>query len=637
MTRSRLMGCAVGLIRRAMIATVALGLACAPARAQAVTHVRLDRSDLSYDVRPDLSYVETATFDYTLLTQRGLDARERSQFTFHPGTQSLEVVEAWVDQPDGTRVMVTDANRFTRPSEAAQGAPGFTGSLTTTVLYPQLRVGSRTHIKWRMTQRRPTVMGFNVWAEPPFEWPLTLGTVEIAAPAGLDLHWRARGGYEVSDTITAGVRRIEARLSGHPGEPPERDMVATSDFQPLFLASTLSGWKEIGAIYARQEQGHMAVTPEIAALAARIADGRTGLDAARRVYDWVAANIRYVAVYLDPNDGYVPHDAAEVLRQGYGDCKDHAVLMQALLASLGVRAEAALVDWGRRMRDLPLWQPGQFNHAIVYLPDYDRYANPTNPYARFDALDQTLADKLVVIATPQGRVARTPAVTPDQNAYRDDSRMALAADGTVTGTAVLSMSPSQEIGLRGAVAATPSPRDLAERLLRGTAEGGTGEILAGNPMDLAQGFPVTATWRSPHGVTFENGLVYMAVPAGPDLQPPRLLRRYLAPGAVRRHALLAEAGDYSWTSRIALPPGLVAERLPDDQDIRTSAGSYTSVYRYEGRDVVAERHLVIAHAVQPAGDQAAFERLVYAPLDDSRAVMVLGPSKTAARQEALAR
>ena len=140
------------------------------------------------------------------------------------------------------------------------------------------------------------------------------------------------------------------------------------------------------------------MTPAISALAAQVAGGRTGEDAARAVYDWVTANIRYIAVYLDPNDGWVPHQAQTVLDHGYGDCKDHVVLMQAMLGSLGIRAEAAMIDWGDRTTEAPLWVP-QFNHAIVYLPAFQRYLNPTDPYARYGTL---------MCASPASRGPRPP-------------------------------------------------------------------------------------------------------------------------------------------------------------------------------------------------------------------------------------
>ncbi len=195
---------------------------------QPVTHARLDRLERHYEVRPDLSYVETTDIDYTLMSVRGIRERERSTNSFYPASQSLDVVEAWVDEPDGTRITVGKDGQFTRPSEAAENAPGFTGSQTTTILYPQLREGSRTHVRWRMTQKVPPLLGFEVWAQPPLETAVTLGRVVIDAPADLVLHWSARGGFEVSDQSAGGVRHIVATIHGVAAEETEHNMVAAS-------------------------------------------------------------------------------------------------------------------------------------------------------------------------------------------------------------------------------------------------------------------------------------------------------------------------------------------------------------------------------------------------------------------------
>jgi Domain of Unknown Function with PDB structure (DUF3857)/Transglutaminase-like superfamily len=411
----------------------------------------------TFDVQPDLTWTETVTVDAKVFDARGVHQHERDSYTFYPKSQSLDVIEAWVEQPDGTRLPVGPDARFTRPSEAAQNAPGFSGAMTTTILYPRVRDGSRTHVVWRLTQKIPGLVGFNVTEMMPIEAPVTRATVRITAPASLGLHWRERGGIPVTDVREGGLRTITAQFGPTTAEQPEPNMVDESDFAPMFLATSLPDMKALGAIYWRQSRAMAAVTPEIATLAARVAGNRTGLDAAEAVYDWVAANIRYVAVFLDPDDGWVPHPAAEVVRNGYGDCKDHVVLMQAMLAALHIRAEAGLVDDGAQTRDLPLWVP-QFDHAIVYLPDYDRFANPTNPYARFGSLDRMLAGKTVVLATEDGAVTHTPPARPEDNQYRYTSHVTITDNGGVDGTAEIAPSANLESAARAAVANTDSPR-----------------------------------------------------------------------------------------------------------------------------------------------------------------------------------
>jgi transglutaminase-like putative cysteine protease len=611
------------MIVRAGLAGLVVVLLSAGAWAQPVTHARLDKSLDRFVVARDLTYVETSEQDTTLLTQRGLRAGERAAFSFYPDKQALEVVEAWVDQPDGSRVVVPPGSIFTRPSAASQSAPGFTGSLTTTVLFPQLREGSRTHVLWRRAQKVPPLLGVNVMNQALLEWATGEDATEIEIPADLPFHWRSRGNFAVQEHVADGIRRIRASIHDLPAQEAERNSVSSSDYQPMFLATTQPNLEAIGALYYRQSQDRVAVTPEIAALAARIVGDRTGREAARAIHEWITGNIRYVAVYLNPDDGWVPHAAAEVLHNGYGDCKDHVALMQALLAARGIESYAAIVDWGARTTDLPLWMPGQFNHAIIYLPAFDHYANPTDHYAGFDALDRRLSGKTVVLATPEGRVARTPAARPEQNSYHLVSQFTIDADGTIDASARLTLSPNAEIGLRSALANASSLRELAERILSGTAEGGVGTIAASNPRDLSRPLDLSARWQARNGVTFQGDTAYLRIPSGIDIDPPTRLRSKLSPNGHRKAPMLADIGEHVWETSIALPPGINAARLPSDVAVQTSAGSYTASYRREGTSLLVRRQLVIAHDVVAPADYPAFETLLAAPLADARAVVVL--------------
>jgi hypothetical protein len=593
-------------------------LAAAPAQ----VHARVDSYEINYRVNADLSYTAVSARDDTLLTERGLELRDRAVFTFHPDTQAVDVLEAWTTEPDGERVPVTAENIFTRPSAATEQAPGFTTTETTTVLFPRLREGAHVHVKWHFSQRTPPLAGFNTWDDPPPLEAVEHMQVGITAPAGVPLHWAGRG-YAMQVTLADGERKITASIDHLPPEEPERNMVAWSDFRPVFLSTSLANLEELGAIYHRQSAAQATPTPAIAALAQRIAQGRTGLAAARAVYDYVARRIRYVAIYLDPDAGWVPHPAEEVARNGYGDCKDHVVLMQALLAALGIRAEAAVIDWGTAYEPMPLWTPWQFNHAIIHLPDWDIYANPTNPYAPFEAMDRRLSGKLVVIASEAGRVARTPDSTPAGNTYRYDATLTVQPDGTIDGEARMAPSRRLESDLRAAVADTSSPRELAERMLAITTEGGAGELHSGDPRDLDTPFVAEATWRSPHGVPLQGPLAYLTVPAGVDFKRIANLRQMLGTNAERRHPVLAGALDYEWRYTVRLPPGRVAMRLPPPVDIHNSAGSYSASYELAGSEVHVVRHLVVLHDRTEPADFPDLEALIYAPLDDARSVLPL--------------
>jgi transglutaminase-like putative cysteine protease len=589
-----------------------------PTRAEVTQHLRIDRYDESYDVHADQSYVLTVTSDATLLTRRGIAAGERDTMDFYPKTQTLELVEAWVDQPDGTRLVVQPGSIFTRPSAAAQGAPGFSDSQTTTVLYPQLREGSRTHVVWRQTQKTPPLLGLQIQSMAPLEWAVGAQTVEITAPESVPVHWAVRGGFTASEHLEGGIRHVDARIENRLGQEAERGSVSASDFQPVFLATSLPNLETLGAIYHQQSLDRAVVTPEIQKLADTIVGDRKGIDAARAIYNWVAGNIRYVAIYLDQNDGWVPHPAGLVLARGYGDCKDHVVIMQALLAAAHIDSDPAIIDWGHRYNPLPLWV-SQFNHAIIYLPAYDLYLNPTNPYARFDTRDPTLSGKLVVIATEHGRVARTPDMRPEDSEYRSNSVDTILADGTIDGTATLRMSAYIESGLRSAVANASTTVDLAEQVLRGTQEGGFGDYTTSSPRDLSKPFDVTAHWRSVHGAPPCCASAAIPTPGGMDLVRPSLMRSYLSREGTRLYPVIVGAKDLEWSDRIKLPEGAHAALLPKDVSLTNQAGSYVAHYTLQPDGLSVERRLVINHSVFPPDEVKALESVIYAALDDARA------------------
>lgn len=605
----------------AVLLVVALPITSA--RCEATVNARQDIFDARYVVNDDQTYTETVTSEVTPLTPLGIRQHDRAAVTFYPKSQTLEVLEAWVDQPDGARLQVPPDGRFTRPSAASQSAPGFTGSMTTTVVFPQLRPGSRTHIVWRRTQTTPPNLGFSAWSIATLEEASVIDHLAIDAPAGLALHWAVRGPVATTDSTQGARRHITADMPPQPGARPEPAAVSPSDFQPLFVASTLPDVATIGTRYAELSAGRAEPTPEIAALAARIVDGRQGLEAARALYDWVSTNIRYIALTLNIEDGWVPHPAAEVLHNGYGDCKDHAALLEALLAARGIAAQTALIDWGSRTRDLPIAHPAEFNHAIVYLPAYDRWLNPTNPYAPFDSLDHTLAGKRVALAGLPGREAHTPEATPADDRTVLASTAVLEADGTLTGMANWSLSPNADATFRAWLAASRSPRDLLERLMVNTPEGGFGSFASSDPRDLALPLEVSASWHSPHAVTPPAPETTITVPASPDVQPVSALRRYLSSTGQRRTPLLIGPADITWTTALTLPPGLEASRLPVPVEVANPAGSYASRSERSGASLTVVRHLVIARNIYQPDEYPALESLLYAALADARATLTL--------------
>ena len=604
---------------------VLLCLFAGPAWAEVVVHARLDRSVASYHLNYALGYVLTSTQDWSLLTQRGLGLRDRASFLFYPSKQSVELVEAWVDQPDGTRVMVPPSSVFTRITPMASNVVGFVSSRTMTVLFPQLRIGSRTHVVWKLDRAAPAPLGFSTFSMPEFEWDTAINETRIELPATIPFTWRARGGYIVTDTSEDGVRKIVARITDHGAQDVEPGMVNVNDFQPQFQATSLPDFETIGAVTAQAAKGTAAVQPGLQALADRIVGDLHGEAAARTIHDWVKTAIRPMVTALNPVEGFAPRTAWAVLQAGYGDGRDMAVLTQALLAARSIPSELVLVEEGTRTLEPLLWTPFPFNQVILYLPDFNRYLNMFSRYSRFDALQPNLTGKLAIHVSDPGRRTLTPTNTPEHSSYHASLHTTLDRAGTIRGHADFAMSPTAEAYVRAQVAEASSLEQLAGQAIAATPEGGSGTYVASNPRDLSQPFRLSADWTSPRALNRLGESLTLQVPQGVGplvVSGLRDLLRQTASGPRRTPAWVG-ARDYRWDVVLTIPDGWRITRLPQDVRVENAIGRYEAHYRAEGQTILVRRQLIVQRNVVAPDEYAALEALAYAPIEDTRGLVFL--------------
>ncbi len=105
----------------------------------------------------------------------------------------------------------------------------------------------------------------------------------------------------------------------------------------------------------------------------------------KQVYNWVQNNIKYIA-FEDGLEGFVPRQAADVCTKRYGDCKDMASLITALLKLAGLNAYFTWIG----TRDIP------YDYTEVPLPITDNHMISTM------SLDR---NNLTIIDTGRRKVA----------------------------------------------------------------------------------------------------------------------------------------------------------------------------------------------------------------------------------------
>ncbi|MGQ9801984.1 MAG: transglutaminase-like domain-containing protein [Candidatus Saccharicenans sp.] len=99
-----------------------------------------------------------------------------------------------------------------------------------------------------------------------------------------------------------------------------------------------SDWKDMGLWYEQLSQERRQPDEKVRVKAGELISGLTDLRAQiEKLAAFVQQEIRYVSIQIGIG-GYQPHPAPEILANRYGDCKDKATLLAALLSYLFVDA-----------------------------------------------------------------------------------------------------------------------------------------------------------------------------------------------------------------------------------------------------------------------------------------------------------
>ena len=123
----------------------------------------------------------------------------------------------------------------------------------------------------------------------------------------------------------------------------EPAMPGTAETAPYLHVSTYATWGEVGAWYWHLVEDQLAADDDVRRTArGLVTPGMTDEARVRAVYDFVVENTRYVGLEFGIH-GYKPYKVTQVLARRFGDCKDKASLLVALLREVGVPADLVLV------------------------------------------------------------------------------------------------------------------------------------------------------------------------------------------------------------------------------------------------------------------------------------------------------
>ncbi len=215
----------------------------------------------------------------------------------------------------------------------------------------------------------------------------------------------------------------------------EPSMPGYAEVASYVHVSTYRTWQDVGRWWWHLIADQLTPDDNLRRLVKEtIAGLATNQDKIRALHRAVLDGTRYVGLEFGIH-GFKPYKVTQVLTRRFGDCKDKASLLYAMLREAGIDSELVLVRTRRGGRIAPL--PASlavFDHAIVYVPELGRYLDGTAEFSGMDELPHQDQGVMVLRVTAAGASLDETPVFP---AAANRVERTVTADLSDTGSALV--------------------------------------------------------------------------------------------------------------------------------------------------------------------------------------------------------
>ncbi len=479
--------------------------------------------------------------------------------------------------------------------------------------------------------------------------PVISSRLTLVLPAG----WQANGvvfNHEAVEPKVSGSTWVW-EMRGLPPIPPESAAPPVTNLAPRLAYAyqspsgsraglSFSSWPAVAQWSTTLVAPQAAPNDALASKAKELTSGSTTeLDRIRAIGRYVQG-LTYISIQtnLAKGGGYKPRAAVDVFARSYGDCKDKANLMLAMLRAIGIESYLMAIYSGDPTyvrEEYPT--PSQFNHCILAVrvgpstqaptvfdnPSVGRLLafDPTDPYAPVgDLPDHLQGSFALLMAGDAGGLVRMPVTPPDANRLDRKTEAKLGLDGSISGSISERSTGSRAVEERALFEGLSRP-DYDARVNRWIGAGVPGarvSRIAPSDDRLVNRFGLDVEFASDKYAQMMGGRLYVFKPALVS----RLQRIELRSDELRTQPVVLESQAFGETARFELPAGMVVDEMPDPVKLETPFGVYTTTYEAKDGVLVFTRTLTLKRSTIPA---ANFEsaRAFFAKIRDAEQAPVV--------------
>jgi tetratricopeptide (TPR) repeat protein len=328
--------------------------------------VLFERDAYSLDTAGRMTYKHTMV--YRIETQQAIEGWSETRVRWAPWYQNPPEIHARVIAADG-KVSTLDPKTITDGPAREDSQDTYTDDRVRKVPLPAIAVGSIVEEETVSTDKAPFFAQGGVYSD---SYSRSVPSVRIEllvdVPESTNFRYKlhALPNAQIKNEVQGGIRHFSLQQGYLPGlADSDIDLPSHEIAGPLIEFSTGESWASVADGYRRLAEAN--IDPDTVKSLVPHADA----DRSKTIAQTIARlhkEVRYTGIEFG-EASLQPAAATDVLKHHYGDCKDKAALLVAMLRSNGVPAHLALLDTGPGP-DVDPELPGMslFDHAIVYIP-----------------------------------------------------------------------------------------------------------------------------------------------------------------------------------------------------------------------------------------------------------------------------
>ena len=399
------------------------------------TNIAVLDDEGTYSIDSNGRSVVTEYLVYKVLTQKGVEGSDFISVTWKPWHEDRPTLGARVITPDFV-VHELDPKTISDAPAKEDESNLYGDQRVVRAPLPAIAPGSVVE-REIVESSNPSFPGSGTIGMRTLGWvgiPVQHYMAVLEAPSSFPVQYVLQMLPDLKPQRTEAEGRVKMVFEYGPTAPVEEadDYLPTGVLgYPTVLFSVGTSWQRVAEGYTQIVEVPLQAA-EVKSLVEELTRGKSSQsEKEQAILAFLGKEIRYTGIEFGKNS-LIPHSTAETLGHKYGDCKDKALLLAAMLRAAGIPAYMALLNTGRGLGVLPdLPGIGWFNHTIVFVPgDPDQWIDPTDEYSRLGQLppgDQ--GRSALIVRSGSHALVLTPEESSQANVLREFPEIQLAEYG----------------------------------------------------------------------------------------------------------------------------------------------------------------------------------------------------------------